>query len=340
MTALIRTTSLTGYPQLVQELGGDSAALARLFNIDLELLDNSNSVIPYRALIGLMEHSAEQLECPDFGLLLAERQSMMILGPLAFIAENSGSVGQALREIAKYMHYYSPGITLELDERSDPAHPKLIFEIRLTAAPRQRQTLELSLGVAYKALQMLYGSQFHPASVWFRCQTPLPQSRYHRYFGAHPFFGQSCNALVLRPEHLSKPIDKQNRQLHDTLVEFIHSASGSNPMDIRNQVEQLILRLLPTHRCTLPLISEQLGMRGRSLQRRLADHDLLFEDLVDSTRRELADRYLAEARMPMTQVAGLLGYAEQSSFNRACKRWHATSPKGRRKQLSQGDAGH
>ncbi|MFC3102334.1 helix-turn-helix domain-containing protein [Salinisphaera aquimarina] len=31
--------------------------------------------------------------------------------------------------------------------------------------------------------------------------------------------------------------------------------------------------------------------------------------------------------MPFNQVAALLGYTEQSAFNRACKRWFATTPR-------------
>ncbi|MBM7061844.1 AraC family transcriptional regulator [Pseudomonas sp. UL073] len=334
MTALIKATSLTGYAQLVRELGGDPDELLRRFNIDPRSVDSHSAVIPYRALISLLESSAEQLNCADFGLQLAARQNMMILGPLAVIAQNSRSVGDALQETAKYLHVYSPGILLELDSQSDPAHPHLRLEIRLPAVHRQRQIMELSLGVTHKTLQMLYGSGFRPDAVLFRNTSPLAQTRYQRFFGAPAHFGQACNALVLRPEHLSKLIDQQNVQLHDALVDFVSSASAGNPLDFCNQVEQLIMRLLPTQRCTLPLIAERLGVHERALQRRLGEQGLLFEDLVDNTRRELADRYLVEAKMPMAQVAGLLGYGEQSSFNRACKRWHAVSPRARRKQLA------
>jgi AraC-like DNA-binding protein len=35
----------------------------------------------------------------------------------------------------------------------------------------------------------------------------------------------------------------------------------------------------------------------------------------------------------MAQIAGLLGYQEQSSFNRATKRWFGVTPKAYRKSL-------
>jgi len=61
--------------------------------------------------------------------------------------------------------------------------------------------------------------------------------------------------------------------------------------------------------------------------------------MVEAARRELADLYLAEANMPMAQIAGLLGYAEQSSFNRACRRWYSMSPRERRALLRAGQQG-
>jgi AraC-like DNA-binding protein len=332
MTALIKTSSLTGYPQLVRELGGNPDDLLRQMQIDPKSLDNGSAVVPYRAMINLLELTAEQLQCTDFGLRLAERQSINILGPLAVVAQNARNVGEALTEIVRFLHIYSPGVLVHLDTEIDPVHPYLIYEMTLRPPPRQRQVIETSLGVMFKTLQMLYGPGFRPHSVLSRTEARLPQSRYQRFLGARTYFGQAHNALVLQPDCLSKPIDQHNSQLHDTMMEYV-SNMGANPLDIGKQVESSIRRLLPTQRCALPLIAEQLGMRERSLQRRLADNDLVFEDMVERARQELAELYLAEANMPMAQIAGLLGYAEQSSFNRACKRWYGVPPRVRRTQL-------
>ncbi|MEH6486216.1 MULTISPECIES: AraC family transcriptional regulator [Pseudomonas] len=333
MTELIKTTSLTGYAELVKELGGDPDALLGQMNIDPSLLDNTSAVLPYRTLINLLELSAEQLQCSDFGLRLAERQSIMILGPLAVVAQSARTFGEALAEIIRFLHIYSPGFMVTLDTDLDPNHPYLIYQCLLRPAPRQRQVIELSLGVMFKTVQMLYGPGFRPYSVLSRTESSLPQSRYQRFFGARTYFGQAQTALVLMPDCLSKPIDQHNHLLHETMMDFISSIGAGNPLDIGSQVEDSVRRLLPTQRCTLPLIAERMGMRERSLQRRLEESQQVFENIVEEVRRELAELYLSEASMPMAQIAGLLGYAEQSSFNRACKRWYGVTPRARRAQL-------
>jgi len=63
-----------------------------------------------------------------------------------------------------------------------------------------------------------------------------------------------------------------------------------------------------------------------ALQRRLAAAGVVFEELVESTRFELASHYLKQAHLSLTEIGYLLGYAELSTFSRAFRRWLGCSP--------------
>jgi AraC-like DNA-binding protein len=52
--------------------------------------------------------------------------------------------------------------------------------------------------------------------------------------------------------------------------------------------------------------------------------------IVDSVRRELAQRFLAEGRTSITETAFLLGFADVGSFRRLYKRWNGATPSRRR----------
>jgi AraC-like DNA-binding protein len=67
-------------------------------------------------------------------------------------------------------------------------------------------------------------------------------------------------------------------------------------------------------------------MSGRTLQRRLGEFDIVFNDLVDQLRFAAARSYLAQRDIAATEVAYLLGFGAQSSFNRAFKRWSGQTP--------------
>ena len=67
-------------------------------------------------------------------------------------------------------------------------------------------------------------------------------------------------------------------------------------------------------------------MSERTLMRRLQDEGSSYNQLLDATRRELAQRYLRQKNLSLGQITYLLGFADQSNFFRACKRWFDASP--------------
>ncbi|MBH3428142.1 AraC family transcriptional regulator [Pseudomonas alkylphenolica] len=332
MSALIRISSLTGFREVALQLGGDPDALLKRFRIDPGLMLEEDARMPLRALVGLLEYAAQTLDCPDFGLRMAAYQDLQVLGPIALIARSSATVGLALADIVRFIGYHSPGIHLDLDTSQNHA-PKLVIDIRLPGLVQKRQMVELAMGVGYNTMKLLCGAHFNAQAILLSGASPLPVARYRRLFKATTYPGQACNALVLSAEQLQQPIEQQDPLMHKTLDHYLSHFGASEPANLTQQVERLILRLLPTQRCRLALVAEQLGLHERVLQRRLAEQGSGFETLLEALRRDRAELYLAERNMPMSQVAGLLGFSEQSVFNRACRRWYGTTPKARRQHL-------
>ncbi len=79
-------------------------------------------------------------------------------------------------------------------------------------------------------------------------------------------------------------------------------------------------------------VARALATSTRSLQRRLAEVDLTFQQLLDDARRDAADVYLSDPALTVGEVAYLLGYAEPAAFHRAFRRWHNVTPQAFRKQ--------
>ncbi len=330
MEPFIRTTSFGGFRELVSQLGHDPALLLSRFRIRPELLDDEDARVPFRSLIDLLEYSAEALDCPDFGLRMAEYQHLAVLGPIALIARNAVTVGHALSEIIRFIGYHSSGIHLDLD-RSEPEAPRLVIELRMRGP--QRQMVELAMGVAQSTMKLLCGPTFSARAVQLSGSSSLPLARYRRYFGCEAYLGQPCNALVVSERQLAQRIEKHDPALHRALVQYLSQVHLLGSSDLLEQVRRLVLRLLPTQQCRLPLVAEQLGLHERTLQRQLAELGCRFEELVEEIRRERADSYLTERDIPLSQIAGMLGYSEQSVFNRACRRWFDVTPSARRREL-------
>jgi len=70
------------------------------------------------------------------------------------------------------------------------------------------------------------------------------------------------------------------------------------------------------------------------LYRRLQERNLTYKGLLNQLRFQLAQRYLADRQLSLSEIALLLGYSEQSAFTRAFKSWCGQTPLHFRKAIS------
>jgi AraC-like DNA-binding protein len=87
-----------------------------------------------------------------------------------------------------------------------------------------------------------------------------------------------------------------------------------------------VMDCLPSGKVTLERVARQLGLSKRTLERRLAEHQCHFHEIVRDCRRDLASHYLSRTPLAIPEVSLLLGYRETNSFYRAFKDWHGCTP--------------
>ena len=91
---LVRTRALTGFTELVSDLGGDAEGLLSGVGMTAQMLEQPETTISMPGAVALLETAASQLATPDFGLLLAQRQDFSALGPIALIASRANTVAK------------------------------------------------------------------------------------------------------------------------------------------------------------------------------------------------------------------------------------------------------
>src|SRR3982750_4439833 len=100
MQPRIRTNTLTGYAGLARSLGLDPAALLAEVHLELAVLDVPGRWIPAGPAARLLELSAAQAGCPDFGLRMAALRRLGTLGPLSLVLRDEpdlrGAAGRLL----------------------------------------------------------------------------------------------------------------------------------------------------------------------------------------------------------------------------------------------------
>ena len=91
-------------------------------------------------------------------------------------------------------------------------------------------------------------------------------------------------------------------------------------------VRELLVKLLPSGKADQKRVASQLYRSTSTLQRQLSSEGTSYRRLLDATRREIAERYLRDSTYTQAQIAFMVGFADQSNFARAFKRWTGTSP--------------
>ncbi|MEM1402545.1 MAG: helix-turn-helix domain-containing protein [Pseudomonadota bacterium] len=93
-----------------------------------------------------------------------------------------------------------------------------------------------------------------------------------------------------------------------------------------NKVRETVLQQLPGGLPKIEDVAELVGMSGRTLQRRLRERQLRYQQILDEVRRELCQQMLKDAHLELHEVADYLGFNDQSAFQHAFRRWEGMTP--------------
>ena len=97
----------------------------------------------------------------------------------------------------------------------------------------------------------------------------------------------------------------------------------------RGEIEQLrreIARLLVKGKSGIEYLAHATGTSVRTLQRRLKNAGLSYNDLQNDVCKTLALNLLENETLALGEIAFSLGYSEVSAFNHAFRRWVGQSP--------------
>lgn len=333
---LIRARSLTGFGELVRSVGGDPDQLLRAAGIVPSLLDEPEATLPLEQMGRLLASAAREFALPDFGMRLAQRQDITVVGAIAIIALYSPTFGAALRSLARYWSYHTPGGVISLLNSSESAHMEIRYEIDMADGEARRQAMELSFVVFLRFLGIYAPQALTHTRVRFRHAQILDGQAYREYLRCPVSFEQDFNAVLLPPSLADEPMaNTTNEALRAVAERYISSVVRRFPLDIGQQVRTLAERQLANGMVSISQIAAQLNFHPRTLQRRLAAQGLGFDQLLDDLRRERARELLGQHAIPLSQVSELLGYGQQSTFIQASHRWFGMSPGLFRQRRSQ-----
>lgn len=285
---------------------------------------------------GVLQHAGKHLNDPAFPLKLAEFIKIRHLGMLGFLLTSCDTLGAAATTLQRYEHLLDS--TNEAEFHAEGEHCTLTWRPLIENPPVDFIMLSMGLWV-HQARKLAE----RPDLVCDACfafaepgGAPL-RSCFESTFGGRVQFNKGVNQLRLPVAYLSVPVALRDRHVHASLrqqaeadlVKLLGQDHG-----FMAHLETLLTERLPMGEVTLQHVAAELQLAPRTLQTRLEQHGETYREVLDRVRYRQAERLLRSPGMSLANVAGLLGFSDQSGFQHAFKRWAGVSPGDYRRRLT------
>lgn len=293
--------------------------------IDRSRLMDANYRIPVVVMTKLWRSAVVMTEDDAFALRVAESVSPTTFYALGYAAMASKNFVEAVNRVIRNARLVSDIANLKLDMNSDGI--RLYFNIR-----------EDSPDIAYESIDAFMASMIHISRQYMHAKVPLlavelmrpePRNseRYHVFFGLQVSFNSEANSMLVDSSVIHALVPTYNAELlkanEKVMTEYLDQAGLTSVTD---QVRTYIGNLLPEEP-VLERVAESMHMSGRKLQRQLQTESTTYQNVLDAYRHEKAEQWLNGGQKNIKQVSDLLGFANQSAFTRAFKRWTGVTPK-------------
>ncbi len=142
---------------------------------------------------------------------------------------------------------------------------------------------------------------------------------------------QATNGITFSRQLLNQPLIRSKTEV-DVFLKHSPAQLLTIPGDdqsFQNKISRQLRsdRELPLSFPDINTLAHQHNMSVQTLHRRLKKEGISYQRIKDNLRRDLALNKLVQERLPVHEVAELVGFSEARSFTRAFRSWTGLSPR-------------
>lgn len=285
--------------------------------------------VEFNHLNQLIERAIELCKEPALAGYLALEMTASCYGSVGMAAMVSPNLGEALKILEKFIGSRCEVFKPELKQENNYAYwfiHQPVKEFQLSP----NTNVFLLVGFIQIAKNLTGLSNL--GKVELQMPEPTGFAQISSQLAVTCLFNQKRNSWIFSKDYLAQPVLTADPMLAPLVnaqckrdIEKLKLHSGW-----KWQVKQVAEKLLVNGEIeTLKVgqVAQVMNMSERTLQRYLAIENTSFTILVDSLKKQHAQKLLAQNSMSIEKVALTLGYAETSHFTRAFKRWMGVTPK-------------
>jgi len=311
-------------PRKLDELGLSPVVVLRQAELPLGLFNQEKILLTTEEMFALYRGISEVSKDPAIGLKLGTEERVERYDPIAIAALYTRSFRDALQRLARYKQLTCPE-EIRLVERGGEFLVQFIWLLADQAEPTLLVDACFAwvVGIGRRGT----GLPVNPKRIEF--QRPEKHRKMHEaHFRCPVNFDARQNVLVFSKTDIDRPFLTHNADLLAMVAPQLEAELTRQlaQKTISEQIKGIVKKLLAGRRPTLQDVARELHLSTRTLQRRLTDEGVTFQQLMEGARRELAQHYLLHSSLELSETAYLLGYEDANSFFRAFHHWVGTSP--------------
>jgi AraC-like DNA-binding protein len=310
-----------------QQKGADYDLLCQKMGLEASVLQNPDGRLPIPQVQRLWKEAVEMTGDEHLALHLGESINTIGVGILAYVMMHCPTFGKALEKLCQYQDIVCDGSKTTVTIKDDLVYLELTQISEEIIYPHY--AFESELSIYYAAAKGMIGTFLPLKSVHFIYSQYADIKEYKRIFQTdNVIFDSDFTGMIFDKKYLETPILNANPSLF-SLFE-IHAkeilSSLKSDTSIAEKVRKEIVIELKGEEPTLSNIAKKLGIGVRSIQLKLKEEGVTFQQLLEEIRKNLATKHLKEDKLSTTDIAYLLGYSEPSVFFRSFKKWTGQTP--------------
>ncbi len=233
----------------------------------------------------------------------------------------------AFRRIERYVQVMSTAsVELRVEDVGDGYSFSADWPEESTTPPRE--AIDAGMTALLALSDAVSEKPVRPIRAELTCPPDVHPEGYRNALSAPVKFSSALGVLIFDRETLEAPLPRATPEVAKAADRIAEQYLDSlDPHKVASAVRRLLIEMLPSGRVDQDRISRRLNRSTSTLQRQLQAEGHSYREVLESTRRSLAETYLADGRHSHAQIAYLLGFSEQSNFSRAFRRWTSMSPR-------------
>ncbi|WOH38845.1 AraC family transcriptional regulator ligand-binding domain-containing protein [Thalassotalea fonticola] len=313
--------------EILKSYNVDVKQLANELNIDISKLRSKNIRMQAEQFDQLISLALEKTDDAMFPINFANYVHPTTYHALGMSLLSSSTLRSFWLRLSRFFSLMTTIKTVELHLDAKPAfiefkplvvHPSttLHFHSAVTVA------------VLIKMIRQMYQPNYSPVKISLVGSVALETlALYENHFGCEVTVDAQSTMIFVDNKELDFNLPAANtdltRQLDLLVVKYLETIEKNS---LATKVEELLIALLPSGEFDREKIAQELHMSPRTFHDKLKKEQTSYQQILDETRQQLADKYLKEMDIPFSELTYLLGFADSSSFSRAFKRWHGVPP--------------